>query len=63
MCRSIREFGFKCPVLARSDGEVVDGVTLGTPGSRRHVGGYLLARPAGTTDGKSYTVSSGPLAR
>jgi DNA modification methylase len=25
MCRSIREFGFKCPVLARSDGEVVDG--------------------------------------
>ncbi len=25
MCASIREFGFKCPVLARSDGEVVDG--------------------------------------
>jgi DNA modification methylase len=25
MCSSIREFGFKCPVLARSDGEVVDG--------------------------------------
>jgi DNA modification methylase len=25
MCGSIREFGFKCPVLARSDGEVVDG--------------------------------------
>ena len=25
MCSSILEFGFKCPVLARSDGEVVDG--------------------------------------
>jgi ParB-like chromosome segregation protein Spo0J len=25
MCLSIREFGFKIPVLARSDGEVVDG--------------------------------------
>src|ERR1700693_6325262 len=25
MCASIREFGFKCPVLARSSGEVVDG--------------------------------------
>src|SRR5438270_5663925 len=25
MCASIREFGFKCPVLARSGGEVVDG--------------------------------------
>jgi len=25
MCGSIREFGFKYPVLARSDGEVVDG--------------------------------------
>src|ERR1017187_5994454 len=25
MCTSIREFGFKVPVLARSDGEVVDG--------------------------------------
>jgi ParB-like chromosome segregation protein Spo0J len=25
MCSSIREFGFKIPVLARSDGEVVDG--------------------------------------
>src|ERR1700720_2181524 len=25
MCGSIREFGFKCPVLARSDGELVDG--------------------------------------
>src|ERR1700686_5662690 len=25
MCSSIREFGFKCPVLARSDGTVVDG--------------------------------------
>jgi hypothetical protein len=24
MCGSIREFGFKIPVLARSDGEVVD---------------------------------------
>src|SRR3954466_14069747 len=25
MCSSIREFGFKIPILARSDGEVVDG--------------------------------------
>jgi ParB-like chromosome segregation protein Spo0J len=25
ICNSIREFGFKVPVLARSDGEVVDG--------------------------------------
>jgi ParB-like chromosome segregation protein Spo0J len=25
MCGSIREFGFKIPVLARSDGEIVDG--------------------------------------
>ena len=25
MCNSIREFGFKIPILARSDGEVVDG--------------------------------------
>src|ERR1700674_2842525 len=25
MCASLREFGFKVPVLARSDGEVVDG--------------------------------------
>src|ERR1700751_2858677 len=25
VCASIREFGFKIPVLARSDGEVVDG--------------------------------------
>src|ERR1700686_760849 len=25
MCSSIREFGFKIPVLARSDGDVVDG--------------------------------------
>src|SRR6202521_6388372 len=25
MCASIREFGFKIPVLARSDSEVVDG--------------------------------------
>src|SRR5438034_5499540 len=25
MCASIREFGFKIPVLARSDGETVDG--------------------------------------
>ena len=25
MCASIREFGFKIPVLARSDGEGVDG--------------------------------------
>ena len=25
MCASIREFGFKIPVLARGDGEIVDG--------------------------------------
>ena len=25
MCASMREFGFKIPVLARGDGEVVDG--------------------------------------
>ncbi len=25
MCGSIREFGFKIPVLARSGGEIVDG--------------------------------------
>jgi ParB-like chromosome segregation protein Spo0J len=25
MCSTIREFGFKIPVLARSDGEVIDG--------------------------------------
>ena len=25
MCSSIREFGFKIAILARSDGEVVDG--------------------------------------
>src|SRR5580658_5377628 len=25
MCASLREFGFKIPLLARSDGEVVDG--------------------------------------
>src|SRR6478672_9777611 len=25
MCSSVREFGFKIPVLARGDGEVVDG--------------------------------------
>src|SRR6202166_4876123 len=25
MCRSIREFGFKIPCLARSDGELIDG--------------------------------------
>jgi len=26
MCSSLREFGFKIPVLARSDGTVVDGI-------------------------------------
>jgi hypothetical protein len=36
--------------------------TSGIPASRRHVGGYLLARLGGTTAGKSHTVSSGPLA-
>jgi hypothetical protein len=36
--------------------------TSGIPDSRRHAGGFLLAGLAGTTDGKSHTVSSGPLA-
>jgi hypothetical protein len=35
---------------------------LGIPLSRRHVGGLLLAGPAGTIVGRSNTVSSGPLA-
>ena len=34
MCSSIREFGFKIPVLARSNGEVVDG-HLGLKAARR----------------------------
>jgi len=44
MCGSLREYGFKCPVLARSDGTVVDGHLrlkaarkLGSwPGGRHH---------------------------
>ena len=38
------------------------GAMLGIPLSRRHVGGLLLAGPAGTIVGRSNTVSSGPLA-
>ena len=41
MCGSIHEFGIKIPILARSNGEVVDGHLrlkaarkLGSPGSR-----------------------------
>src|SRR5579864_5575332 len=43
MCSSIREFGFKIPVLARSDGEVVDGhlhlkaAQVGIVARRRHL--------------------------
>jgi len=43
MCASIREFGFKVPVLARSDGTVVDGhlrlegcAQVGIVARRRH---------------------------
>lgn len=42
MCASIREFGFKVPVLARSDGTVVDGhlrlkaAQVGVVARRRH---------------------------
>ena len=44
MCGSIREFGFIIPVLARSDGEVVDGhlrlkASGGKPGGRPGRGG------------------------
>ena len=38
------------------------GAWSGIPASRRHVGGLLLARLAGTNGGRSHTVSSGPLA-
>jgi hypothetical protein len=38
------------------------GAMPGIPPSRKHVGGCLLARPAGTIGGRSHTVSSGPLA-
>ena len=40
MCASIREFGFKIPVLARSDGEVVDGhpPSEGRPEAAHHRG-------------------------
>jgi len=36
--------------------------TPGIPASRTHVGGFLLARSAGTTGGRSHTVSFGSLA-
>jgi len=38
------------------------GERSGILASRRHVGGFLLARSAGTNGGRSRTVSSGPLA-
>ena len=45
MCSSIREFGFKIPVLARSDGEVVDG-HLRLKAARK-----LRSWPGGDTNG------------
>jgi len=33
MCSSIREFGFKIPVLARSDGEVETNLGMWKPNS------------------------------
>jgi len=45
MCSSVREFGFKIPVLARSDGEVVDG-HLRLKAARK-----LGSWPAGDTSG------------
>src|SRR5260370_7756743 len=39
MCGSIREFGFKCPILARSDGEEVDGHLSESPTPAKHPGG------------------------
>jgi hypothetical protein len=48
MCSSIREFGFKIPVLARSDGDVVDG----------HLR-LKAARKLGITECRSFFVTSG----
>jgi ParB-like chromosome segregation protein Spo0J len=45
MCSSLREFGFKIPVLARSDGAVVDG-HLRLKAARR-----LVSWPGGDTSG------------
>src|SRR5437016_13646242 len=45
MCSSIREFGFKIPVLARSDGTVVDG-HLRLKSARK-----LRSWPGGATNG------------
>jgi hypothetical protein len=43
MCSSIREFGFKIPVLARSDGEVVDGhLRLKAARKLRHFSGRRI---------------------
>ena len=44
MCGSIREFGFKIPVLARSDGEVVDG-HLRLKAARKLGSGPAATRP------------------
>jgi hypothetical protein len=54
MYSSIREFGFKIPVLARSDGEVVDG-HLGLNGCGAAEASYLKHRSRSTpgVDGKS----------
>ena len=49
MCDSIREFGFKIPVLARSDGEVVDG----------HLR-LKAAHKLGITKSRRFCVMSGP---
>jgi ParB-like chromosome segregation protein Spo0J len=37
MCSSIREFGFKIPVLARSNGEEVDGHLRLKPARKLHI--------------------------
>jgi hypothetical protein len=69
MCSSIREFGFKCPVLARSDGTVVDGHLRlkaarklgswpgGEPGTNFTSYGSLTRRALGS---KRIAISFGP---
>ena len=48
MCGSIREFGFKIPVLARSDGDVVDGhLRLAPPAMKHSVGRQIATDIAG----------------
>ena len=55
MCSSILEFGFKIPVLARSNGEVVDG-HLRLKAARK-----LGSWPGGDIDHiRSYSATNGP---